>query len=71
VSGGLWGVMAFISFAESCVWRLIKVSLFNRLGVCGKLCESWMSNEEDIHHLPMSVISLIHVCFFDAHITII
>jgi hypothetical protein len=52
--------MAFISFVESCVWRLIKVSLFNRLGVCGKHCASWMSDEEDAYHLPISVILLIH-----------
>jgi hypothetical protein len=60
VSGGLWGVMVFISFVESCVWRLIKVSLFNRLGVCDTHCASWMSNEEDTYHLPMGVISLVH-----------
>jgi hypothetical protein len=60
VSGGLWGVMAFISFVESCVWRLIKVSLFYRLGVCGTHCASWMSNEGDTYHLPIGVISLLH-----------
>jgi hypothetical protein len=27
VSGGLWGVMVLMPWAESCVWRLIKVSL--------------------------------------------
>jgi len=52
--------MAFISFVESCVWRLIKVSLFNRLGVCVKHCVSWMSNEEDAYHLPMGVTLLLH-----------
>ena len=55
VSGGLWGVMVLMSCVESCVWRFIKVSLFNRLGGCVKHYVSWMSSEWGTCHLPMSV----------------